>query len=806
MQKFIKTFSEITLADLPSVGGKNASLGEMFNNLQKTGIAVPDGFATTAEAFWLFLEERSLADKLEVLLATLDRKNFSNLKEVGAQARKMIMNAPMLPEVVADIEKAFANLCRRKGMAVAVRSSATAEDLPQASFAGQHESYLNIRDADALVKAVHACYASLYTDRAIKYREDHGFAHAEVALSVGVQHMVRSDKSCSGVAFTLEPESGFSDIVHISGVWGLGENMVQGTVNPDEFFVFKPTLRKGKNAIVQRRLGSKELTMVYAPEGSKSPVMNIDTPKRLQHKYVLVDAEVERLAHWCVMIEEHYEMPMDIEWAKDGISGALYIIQARPETVQSSRNREVISKYRLQQSGEIIGRGQAIGEKVAFGRARVLLSPHEEPGLKEGEILVTEFTSPDWDPVLKKAAAIVTDRGGRTSHASIVARELGVPAIVGCGNMTRQVKDGDWITVSCCEGKEGRIYKDDIPFEVTEYDFSGIRKPASTKVMLILADPDNAFPLSYFPNDGVGLLRLEFIINHAVRVHPMALARFGEVKDREIRSVIDEVTQGYGDKKQYFIDKLAEGVATIAAAFYPKEVIVRLSDFKTNEYANLLGGHYFEPEEENPMIGFRGASRYGHPLYRDGFALECAALNKVRNEMGLTNVKVMVPFVRTIDEARRVISAMEDHGLSRKRDPGLQVYMMAEVPSNVILAEKFARIFDGFSIGSNDLTQLTLGVDRDSTILQTLFSEVEESVQMMIATMIKKAQAARKPIGICGQGPGDHPEFARFLVHKGINSVSFTPDALLKGISNIRIAETTRKKSVAKSTASEEIL
>lgn len=800
MQTFIRKFSDISLADLQLVGGKNASLGEMFNALKKTGIAVPDGFATTADAFWVFMEENNLTQRLSDLLNQLDRKGFSNLKEIGSKARSMIMDATMLPVITEPVLDAFHQLCRHKDSAVAVRSSATAEDLPQASFAGQHDSFLNIRDEHQLVRTIHKCFASLYTDRAIKYREDHGFAHQDIALSVGVQHMVRSDKGCSGVAFTIEPESGFSNIVHISGVWGLGENMVQGTVNPDEFLVFKPMLSKGKNAIVQKRRGDKALTMVYAPAGSEKPLMNQETPHRLQQRLVLTDAEVLRLARWCVVIEEHYGMPMDIEWAKDGISGALYIIQARPETVQSVRNNKLITRYHLRREGRVLGTGQAIGEKVAFGRARVLYSPHEKPYLRENEILVTNVTSPDWDPVMKKAAAIVTDKGGRTSHASIVARELGVPAIVGCGNISKKIKDGDWITVSCCEGKTGKVYEGEIPFDITEYDFSKTRKPSQTKVMLILADPESAFHLSFLPNDGVGLLRLEFIINHHVQVHPMALAQFDAIQDAHIRQEVDRLTPGYVDKKQFFIDKLAEGVATIAAAFYPKEVIVRLSDFKTNEYAHLIGGGLFEPAEENPMLGFRGAFRYTHPLYRQGFALECAALKKVREEMGFSNVIVMVPFCRTVEEGRSVIAAMEANGLSRKDDPGLKLYMMAEVPSNVLLAEKFATVFDGFSIGSNDLTQLTLGVDRDSSLMESLFSEKNEAVQLMIGEMILKARKAKRSIGICGQAPSDHPGFARLLVQKGINSISFSPDALLKGIANIREAEKTvpRQKEVAK--------
>jgi pyruvate, water dikinase len=795
MQTLVKKFKDITLADLPVVGGKNASLGEMFSKLQPKGIAVPDGFATTAVAFWTFLDENGLRERLKELLAALDTQTFTSLGEIGAKARAMISKATM-PEAIGNaVLEAYRELCENKQMTVAVRSSATAEDLPQASFAGQHESYLNIKSEKALLEAVQKCFASLYTDRAIKYRQDNGFAHEKVALSVGVQVMVRSDQSCSGVAFTLEPETGFSDVVHIAGLWGLGENLVQGTVTPDEFLVFKPTLRQGKKAIIQKRPGEKALTMVYAPEGSAQPVMNIETPAGLQKSFVLSDAEITALANWCLKIEEHYGKPMDIEWAKDGITKKIYILQARPETVQSARNKAVVNEYRLTQKGEMITSGQAIGAKVAFGKARVLRSPKDAGKLKDGEIVVTSLTSPDWDPVLKNAAAIVTDKGGRTSHASIVARELGVPAVVGCNDATQKIKDGDWITVSCCEGKEGKVYSGQLPFVVNEIDFSAIQKPTSTQVMLIAADPEKAFQLSFYPCDGVGLLRLEFIINHSVQIHPMALAKFGNLTDAAVKQKIENLTHGFPDKFQYGVERLAQGIATIAAAFYPKDVIVRLSDFKTNEYANLIGGAAFEPKEENPMLGFRGASRYYHPLYRDGFALECAALKTARNDMGFTNVKLMIPFCRTVDEAKKVIGVMAQNGLDRDKDETLQIYMMAEIPSNVLLAEKFAALFDGFSIGSNDLTQLTLGIDRDSSLVQHLFSERDEAAQMMIGTMIEKAANAKVAIGLCGQAPSDDPAFAQFLVQKGISSISFNPDALLQGIENVLAAETLKERA-----------
>lgn len=793
MQVLIKKFRDVTLADLPLVGGKNASLGEMFGQLAEKGIRVPDGFATTSAAYWQFVNDNHLREPLQEILATLDTARFINLREVGSTARDLVM-AATLPESLAEaIRNAYRELCEGGSMAVAVRSSATAEDLPQASFAGQHESFLNVRGEESLLLAVKKCFASLYTDRAIKYRLDNGFAHEKIALSVGVQKMVRSDRSCSGVAFTLEPESGFEDVIHISGVWGLGENLVQGTVTPDEFLLFKPTLREGRFAILQKKLGEKEKTMVFATDNPAAPVVNKDTPPELRKQYVLTNTEIEQLGRWCLAIEAHYGKPMDIEWAKDGITKGLFILQARPETVQSRRKKQVLKNYELQQKGTLLVSGQAIGEKVATGVARVLLSPADAGKLADGEIVVTDMTSPDWDPILKNAAAIVTNKGGRTSHASIVARELGVPAVVGCQEATSVIHDGDTITVSCCEGKTGNVYKGALAFKETEIDFSTVKKPEATEVMLIVGDPDKAFVLSQYPNDGVGLMRLEFIINHSVQVHPMALATFDQLKDESVKKQIEAITHQYKDKKQFFVEKLAEGVATIAAAFYPKDVIVRMSDFKTNEYANLVGGATFEPHEENPMLGFRGASRYYHPLYRDGFAMECAAVKRVREEMGLTNVKVMIPFCRTIDEAKNVIAVMAANGLDRNKDSTLEIYMMAEIPSNVLLAEQFAELFDGFSIGSNDLTQLTLGLDRDSSLVSGLFSEKNEAAKMMIGMMIEKAVQAGVKIGLCGQAPSDFPEFAQFLVQKGINSISFNPDALLKGIENINAVEAQQK-------------
>jgi len=794
MNEYIKKFSETGIRDTAKVGGKNSSLGEMFSNLSSKGIAVPNGFATTAYAFEEFLAQNSLQSKLEELMDQLDKNHYDNLNETGAKARELMLAGELSSAFQSSILQAYKELCGADDCEVAVRSSATAEDLPQASFAGQHESYLNITGSAALLNAVRNCFASLYTDRAIKYRQENGFAHEKVALSVGVQKMVRSDKASSGVIFTLEPESGFRDIVHISGVWGLGENIVQGTVTPDEFLVFKPTLLQGKNAIIQRNLGSKAKTMIYG-FGETDAIINTDTPKEKQELFVLSDEEVTRLAHWALIIENHYQKPMDIEWAKDGITNEIFIIQARPETVHSRKNPLLVKEYKLLDKGTVLVQGEAIGSKITNGIARILHSPNEAGKLQAGEIIVTDTTSPDWDPLLQKASAIITNKGGRTSHASIVAREMGVPAIVGSGDATDKIKDGELITVSCSEGKTGFVYKGKLNFKITDLDFSSIKKPETTEVMLIVGDPDKAFELSFYPNDGVGLMRMEFIITHSIQIHPMALVRFNELHDAATKQQIEELTHHYPDKGKYFVDKLSQGIGTIAAAFYPKGVIVRMSDFKTNEYANLIGGKDFEPKEENPMLGFRGASRYYNERYKEGFRLECEAIKKVREDMGFTNVKVMIPFCRTIDEGNKVISVMKNFGLQQGVN-GLEIYVMAEIPSNVILAEKFAKIFDGFSIGSNDLTQLTLGIDRDSAIINDLFSEQDEAPKEMIATMIAEAHKARRKIGLCGQAPSDFPEFAQFLVNEEISSISFNPDAILKGIENIRKAEKEKMKDL----------
>ncbi|HWB25697.1 MAG TPA: phosphoenolpyruvate synthase [Chitinophagaceae bacterium] len=787
MTVYIKEFSEIGINDVGMVGGKNASLGEMYTHLSAKGIKVPGGFATTAAAFWYFIDYNNLRFPLQELMRQLDRENYSNLKTVGAKARQIIAEGKLPAELEAQIIQAYRQLAGNAAFEVAVRSSATAEDLPQASFAGQHESFLNIEDEAELLKAVQKCYVSLYTDRAIKYREDNKFEHSKVALSVGVQKMVRSDKACSGVGFTLEPESGFRDVIHLAGVWGLGENIVQGAVTPDEFLVFKPSLKQNKNAIIQKTLGDKAKTMVYAVEGD-IPVINIDTPPAKRTQFVLTDEEVTGLARMALIIEEHYAKPMDIEWAKDGLTNEIFIIQARPETVHSRANPYRIKEFKLSAKGKVLCEGEAIGSKIATGAAKILQSPAEAYKLQPGDIIVTDITSPDWDPVLKNASAIVTNKGGRTSHASIVARELGVPAIVGTGNGTEAIKEGEVITVSSAEGKTGFVYDGKLAYEEKEIDFGKVPMPRKTAVMMIAGDPEKAFKLSFYPNNGIGLMRIEFIITHSVQIHPMALARYSDIKDETIKAKIETLTAGYPDKEKYFIDRLAQGVATIAAAFYPKDVIVRMSDFKTNEYANLLGGAQFEPVEENPMLGFRGASRYYNPLYKDGFRLECKAMKVVRNEMGLTNVKLMIPFCRTVDEGKKVIEVMNEHGL-RQGEDGLEIYVMAEIPSNVLLASEFAEVFDGFSIGSNDLTQLTLGIDRDSALVANLFSEQNGAVLKMISSVIKTARAKKRKIGLCGQAPSDFPGFAQFLVKEGIDSISFNPDALLKGIENIIKAE-----------------
>lgn len=784
---YIQSFSETDINDVAIVGGKNASLGELYCKLSKSGIRVSDGFATTADAFHLFISENQLSYPLQQILSTLDTTTYANLSEVGKACRGLILSAKLPDQLQHELLAAYGAM-NGGTAAVAVRSSATAEDLPAASFAGQHESFLNVIGGQALLKAVQACFASMYTDRVIKYRNENGFPHDKVALSVGVQKMVRADKGCSGVCFTLEPETGFRDVVHIAGVWGLGENIVQGTVTPDEFLVFKPTLQQNKNAIIQKTLGSKEKCMRYADGSGHTGVMNTNTPEAMKTTFVLQDKEILQLARWAMEIEAHYGKPMDIEWAKDGITQELFILQARPETVHSKENQPVVTWYKLSGKYSPFVSGIAVGSKIVSGIARVLTSPEEAKQLKPGDILVTETTSPDWNPFLKKAGGIITNKGGRTSHASIIAREMGTPAVVGCGNATQKIQDGMLVTISCAEGKEGHIYEGKAEWTEEQIDFSKILMPQRTDPMLILGDPEQAFRYSFYPNKGVGLLRMEFIISNSIRIHPMALVKFNELNDTAAKEQITSLTKGYIDKQQYFIDKLAQAVGNIAAAFYPKDVIVRMSDFKTNEYADLLSGKAFEPEEENPMLGFRGASRYYHPLYKEAFRLECLAMKKVREDMGLTNVKLMIPFCRTVEEGQKVIEIMRQNGLPQQVN-GLEIYMMAEIPSNVLLAEEFSKVFDGFSIGSNDLTQLTLGIDRDSSLIAPLFSERNPAAMMMISQMVQQAKKFGKKVGLCGQAPSDDPEFAAFLVAEGIDSISYNPDALLKGIKDMVSAE-----------------
>lgn len=788
MEKYIKKFSEIGINDIALVGGKNASLGEMFTKLTPKGILIPKGFAITVKAFQDFIAFNNLEHQIGVLMKDLDKTSYRNLEGIGKHVRLLMMSGRLPGRLVLEITTAYEDMFDEGEQEVAVRSSATAEDLPDASFAGQHESFLNVKGSHALLYAVRKCFASLYTDRAIKYREDMGFKHDKVFLSVGVQEMVRSDLGCSGVGFTLEPESGFRNLVHIAGVWGLGENIVQGTVTPDEFLVFKPTLEKGFKSVIQKNLGTKSKMMVYAElDDMVNEVINNDTPEELRNRFVLENEEIEKLARWALIIERHYEKPMDFEWAKDGIGHQLYIIQARPETIHGDLVVPQLISYQLKQKGTELNRGEAIGSKIVSGCARLLVSPTEAARLKTGDILVTDITSPDWDPVLKRVAGVITNKGGRTSHAAIIARELGAAAIVGTGNATDCITDGEMVTIDCSQGKTGYVFQGELEWSKTVTALSGFVLPDSPKAQLILADPEKSFALSFYPNHGVGLLRLEFLISNWIQIHPMALVKPEQVSKEADKLKIAALTQGYADKTAYFVDKLSQGVAMIAAAFYPKEVIVRMSDFKSNEYAGLIAGHDFEPDEENPMIGFRGASRYYHERYKAGFELECRAMKVVRDEMGFTNVKLMIPFCRTVQEGEKVIALMEQFGLKRGEN-ALEIFVMAEIPSNVLLAESFAKLFDGFSIGSNDLTQLTLGIDRDSALIANLFDEQNEASKQLILQMIRKAKELGKKVGLCGQAPSDSSSFTRLLVEAGIDSISFNADALLKGISNINKA------------------
>ncbi|MFV8370611.1 phosphoenolpyruvate synthase [Flavobacterium sp. LB2R40] len=792
---YILFFNQIGIETIAKVGGKNASLGEMYNQLTPIGISIPNGFAVTAEAYRLFRSENNLEQPLHDLLISLDTKEYSNLSAIGEKARNQILSAHIPQELCHEIKVAYQLLSEQSGinnLNVAVRSSATSEDLPTASFAGQMQSFLNITGANQLLDAVHLCFVSLFTDRAIKYRHDMGFAKLDIAISVGIQQMVRSDKASSGVAFTIDPDSGFENTIIINGCWGLGENIVQGTITPDEWMVFKPTLENSDlYPILKKQCGRKEFTMIYAKKSaSSSPantIVNTDTTLEKQNMFSLTDEEVIQLSQWCYKIEKHYQKAMDIEWAKDGQNNHLFIVQARPETIHRKENKQLHKSYKLKQKSTVLTKGIALGYKIASGRARIINSPQEGDVLQNGEIIVTDLTNPDWDPIMKRAAAIITNKGGRTSHAAIVARELGTVAVVGCGDATVTIQNGQQITVSCAQGKEGYIYDGKLKWDIIEQDFSTLEIP-KTDPMLILADPERAFELSHYPNKGVDLMRIEFAISNTIKIHPLALCEPEKITDTKIKSEIALLTKGYADPKNYFIDKLAEAVAIVAAAFYPKEVIVRMSDFKSNEYCNLIGGKYYEPHEENPMIGFRGASRYYSDFYRKGFALECEAIKKVRSVMGLHNVKLMIPFCRTCEEGEKVLAEMAKNGLVQGMN-GLQVYVMIEIPSNVLMADDFAKLFDGFSIGSNDLTQLTLGLDRDSTLISYLFNEENPAVKALIKETIRAAKRNEIKVGLCGQAPSDIPEFTSFLVNEGIDSISFSPDALIKGIENILTVE-----------------
>ncbi|MEZ0273252.1 MAG: phosphoenolpyruvate synthase [Methylophilaceae bacterium] len=778
-------FEQIRLDDLPRVGGKNASLGEMYQTLTGRGVKIPNGFALTAEAYWHFIDKSNLRDRMRMLLSRVNsQSDVRTLQETGESLRELLLGAPLPEDLEKAVLAAYARLSAdygRKDVDVAVRSSATAEDLPNASFAGQQETFLNINGEAQLLHAVKECYASLFTDRAISYRNANGFDHMDVALSIGVQKMVRSDLATSGVMFSIDTESGFKDVVLINAAYGLGEPLVQGSVTPDEFLVFKPTLTNGFHPILKKKLGEKATRMIYE-HGGKTATVSVDPA--LRDRFSISDEEVLQLARYAIIIEEHYSQlhggwtPMDMEWAKDGETGELFIVQARPETIHGQNNGLTYTEYRLEKRGKILLTGTAVGEKISSGRTRVIRSVADINQFVAGDILVTERTDPDWEPIMRKSKGIITDQGGRTCHAAIVSRELGVPAIVGTGDGSHRLADGMPITMNCAEGEQGIVYEGALPFEVQTFNLDKLPQPP-VKVMMNVADPAQALALAKIPNQGVGLARMEFIINHDIAIHPMALVDYEHLRDHRLKHAIEEQTHGYQDKREYFIDKLSRGIATIGAAFYPNDVIVRMSDFKTNEYANLLGGQHYEPSEENPMLGFRGASRYSHPRYKPAFGLECAAIKRVRDGMGLTNVKMMIPFCRTIAEGEKVLETMAEFGLKRGEN-GLEVYVMCEVPSNVILAEEFADIFDGFSIGSNDLTQLTLGLDRDSEIVAPIFDERNPAIKALISQVIRAAKKKGRKIGICGQAPSDYPEFAEFLVKEGIDSMSLNPDSVIK--------------------------
>ena len=789
---YVRWFKDIRLDDVPLVGGKTASLGELYGALSAQGVRVPNGFALTAAAYRDALTKAGAWEELRNLLSGLDKRRISDLAKRAAAARAIVYAATDCDELRHEVTEAYKQLEQEYGanVAVAVRSSATAEDLPTASFAGQHESFLNIRGPRDLMTACRRCFASLFTDRAISYRIDNGFDHFKVALSVAVMKMVRSDRAASGVIFTLDTESGFRDVVFVTGAYGLGENVVQGAVEPDEFYVHKPTFNAGFRAVLSRRLGRKDKRMVYAR--GRMTTRNVATSRTDRERFCIPDKDVLKLAQYAIAVENHYSKksgrptPMDVEWAKDGRDGELYIIQARPETVASRRKPEALESYALKSSGKVLATGRAVGERIATGKVRLIKGKRDLRGFKPGEVLVAPATSPDWEPVMKIAAAIVTNHGGRTCHAAIIARELGVPAVVGTGNFTGKVKTGMTVTVSCAEGDIGHVYDGKLVFEVERMAVDKLNKPR-TAIMVNLGNPELAFKTAMAPNDGVGLARMEFIINQHIGVHPMALAKPEKVKSAKDRQLIRKLTRQHEKPSDFFVERLSEGVGTIAAAFHPRPVIVRLSDFKTNEYANLVAGGDFEPREENPMLGFRGAARYAHPAYAAGFALECAALRRVRNVMGLTNLKIMIPFCRRVEEARNVIKAMAEHGL-RQGDGGVEIYMMCEIPNNVILIQ-FARLFDGFSIGSNDLTQLTLGVDRDSDIVAFDFDERDPGMLEMLRMAIGGAKRNHRHIGICGEAPANYPEIASFLTRLGIDSISVNPSSILRTMAVVHEAE-----------------
>ncbi|QOQ75951.1 phosphoenolpyruvate synthase [Pseudomonas poae] len=779
MVEYVVSLDKLGVHDVEHVGGKNASLGEMISNLAGAGVSVPGGFATTAQAYRDFLELSGLNAQIHAALDALDVDDVNALAKTGAQIRKWIMEAEFPEKLNEEIRTAFATLSAgNPDMAVAVRSSATAEDLPDASFAGQQETFLNIRGVENVIRAAKEVFASLFNDRAISYRVHQGFDHKLVALSAGVQRMVRSETGTAGVMFTLDTESGFRDVVFITGAYGLGETVVQGAVNPDEFYVHKHTLEAGRPAILRRNLGSKAIKMIYGDEAKAGrSVKTVEVDKAERARFCLTDAEVSELAKQAMIIEKHYKCPMDIEWAKDGDDGKLYIVQARPETVKSRTSANVMERYLLKETGTVLVEGRAIGQRIGAGKVRIIKDVSEMDKVQPGDVLVSDMTDPDWEPVMKRASAIVTNRGGRTCHAAIIARELGIPAVVGCGNATQLLKDGQGVTVSCAEGDTGFIFEGELGFDIKQNSIDAM-PDLPFKIMMNVGNPDRAFDFAQLPNAGVGLARLEFIINRMIGVHPKALLNYDGLP-ADIKESVDKRIAGYNDPVGFYVEKLVEGISTLAAAFYPKKVIVRLSDFKSNEYANLIGGKLYEPEEENPMLGFRGASRYISEAFRDCFELECRALKRVRNEMGLTNVEIMVPFVRTLGEASQVVDLLAENGLSRGEN-GLRVIMMCELPSNAILAEEFLEFFDGFSIGSNDLTQLTLGLDRDSGIIAHLFDERNPAVKKLLANAIQACNKAGKYIGICGQGPSDHPDLAKWLMEQGIESVSLNPDSVLE--------------------------